>query len=147
MLFRSKTPGQLEILACAHWLESEIEAVRPAAIVALGATAARALTGRAVKVMTERGRWQPREDGRRVLVTLHPSALLRGEPASRERDFEAWVKDLAVASTAIVASEGTVADRHAQASPPRTGPSARMPASSARAAVHRKPLAPRARAP
>jgi uracil-DNA glycosylase family protein len=93
-----KTPGQLEILACAHWLQSEIEALAPAGIVALGGTAARALLGRPVKVLSERGQWQERPDGVRVLVTLHPSALLRGEPETRERDFAAWVDDLARAS-------------------------------------------------
>jgi DNA polymerase len=96
-----KTPGQLEILACAHWLQSEIELVRPAAIIALGGTAGRSLLGRAVKVLSERGQWQQRPDGLRVLVTLHPSALLRGDPDSRERDFAAWVADLRVASEVL----------------------------------------------
>ena len=93
-----KTPGQLEILACAHWLASEIEAVKPAALVALGSTAARALLGRPVKVLAERGHWLAREDGLRVLVTVHPSSLLRGDPALRERQFEQWVADLDAAS-------------------------------------------------
>jgi uracil-DNA glycosylase family protein len=96
-----KTPGQLEILACAHWLQSEIELVQPAAIIALGGTAGRSLLGRAVKVLSERGQWQQRPDGVRVLVTLHPSALLRGDPDSRERDFAAWVADLRVASEVL----------------------------------------------
>jgi uracil-DNA glycosylase family protein len=96
-----KTPGQLEILACAHWLQSEIDLVRPAAIVALGGTAGRSLLGRQVKVLSERGRWIDRPDGVRVLVTLHPSALLRGDPPSRERDFNAWLADLAVASEVL----------------------------------------------
>jgi len=98
-----KTPGQLEILACAHWLQGEIEAVAPAALVALGGTAARALLGRPVKVLSERGRWLQRDDGRRVLVTLHPSALLRGDPALREREFEQWVRDLALAGEVLQA--------------------------------------------
>jgi uracil-DNA glycosylase len=96
-----KTPGQLEILACRHWLQGEIEAVAPAAVVALGATAARSLMERPVKVLSERGRWLERADGLRVLVTLHPSALLRGDPAQREQAFEQWVTDLAVASEVL----------------------------------------------
>jgi uracil-DNA glycosylase len=96
-----KTPGQLEILACAHWLQSEIDAIAPAAIVALGGTAARSLLGRPVKVLAERGLWAERPDGIRVLVTLHPSALLRGEPADRAREFEHWVTDLRVASSVL----------------------------------------------
>ncbi|MBW8757310.1 MAG: UdgX family uracil-DNA binding protein [Burkholderiales bacterium] len=96
-----KTPGQLEILACAHWLQGEIDAVGPAALVALGGTAARSLMGRPVKVLSERGQWLQRPDGRRVLVTLHPSALLRGDPAGREREFERWVSDLALAGDVL----------------------------------------------
>jgi uracil-DNA glycosylase family protein len=98
-----KTPGQQEILACAHWLQAEIDAVRPAGIVALGGTAARALLGRPVKVLGERGRWADRPDGIPVLVTLHPSALLRGEPEERDRAFEHWVADLRVAAGVLTA--------------------------------------------
>ena len=92
-----KTPAQREIEACRHWLESEIEIVRPAAFIALGATAARALLGRRVAVLSERGRWHEDPAGRPVLVTLHPSALLRGDPAEREAAWAAWLKDLRVA--------------------------------------------------
>ena len=42
-------------MACLHWLEAEIAPLRPRAIVALGATAARSLLGRAVGVTGERG--------------------------------------------------------------------------------------------
>jgi DNA polymerase len=96
-----KTPGQLEILACAHWLQGEIDAVRPDGIVALGGTAARSLLGRPVKVLSERGRWVERPDGIRVLVTLHPSALLRGDPLEREHGFAQWVRDLDAASVVL----------------------------------------------
>jgi DNA polymerase len=89
-----KTPAQQEAAACLHWLESEIEMVAPAALVALGATAARQLVGRPTPVLRERGRWQQRADGRRVLITLHPSALLRVDPSERGMAFEAWLQDL-----------------------------------------------------
>jgi DNA polymerase len=89
-----KTPTQREAAACRHWLEDEIALVRPEAMVALGSTAARSLLGRAVPVMAERGHWLGREDGRKVLVTLHPSALLRVPSEDREEAFEAFVRDL-----------------------------------------------------
>ena len=89
-----KTPGQREAMACLHWLESEIAAVRPAAIVALGAVAARSVRGRRVSVLKERGQWLEREDGIPVLLTLHPSALLRGDREQLESAFEAWLQDL-----------------------------------------------------
>jgi DNA polymerase len=89
-----KTPGQREAMACLHWLEGEIAAVKPAAIVALGAIAARSVMGRAVSVMKERGRWLARKDGIPVLLTLHPSALLRGDREQLEANFAAWLEDL-----------------------------------------------------
>jgi DNA polymerase len=89
-----KSPAVREIAACHHWLEDEIALVQPAALVALGATATRSLLGRPVPVTASRGQWLPREDGLEVLVTLHPSALLRVDPESREPAFEAFVQDL-----------------------------------------------------
>ena len=89
-----KTPAQQEAAACLHWLESEIELVDPEALVALGATAARQLMGTAIAVTRERGRWLVRSDGRKVLITLHPSALLRMEPDEKAAAYAAWLADL-----------------------------------------------------
>lgn len=89
-----KTPAQQEALACAHWLEEEIALVKPGALVALGATAARSLLGRPVAVTAERGQWLARPDGRQVLITLHPAALLRMEPRYFDEAFSAWLTDL-----------------------------------------------------
>jgi DNA polymerase len=99
-----KTPAQQEIAACLHWLEREIGLVAPQALVALGATAARALLGRPVAVTKERGRWLTRGDGLRVLVTLHPSALLRMAPEERDDAFAAWLGDLRQAGTNVSAT-------------------------------------------
>lgn len=90
-----KTPSIREAAACLHWLEDEIALVQPQALVALGSTAARSLLGHAVPVMAERGRWLQRGDGRQVLITLHPSALLRVR-GDEERDaaFADYVRDL-----------------------------------------------------
>ena len=95
-----KTPAQQEASACLHWLESEIGLVDPEALVALGATAARQLMGRAVAVTRERGQWLKRADGRRVLITLHPSALLRMEPGDKAEAYRAWLDDLRKATDA-----------------------------------------------
>ncbi|UZD55064.1 UdgX family uracil-DNA binding protein [Caldimonas aquatica] len=94
-----KTPGQREAAACLHWLEGEIQTVRPRALVALGATAARSLLHRAVPVTRERGQWLVRADGRPVLVTLHPSALLRLRGPDREAAYAQWVEELRRAET------------------------------------------------
>ena len=94
-----KSPSQREALACLHWLEDEIALVRPDALVALGARAAWSLTGSPVSVTKQRGKWLVRSDGLPVLVTLHPSALLRvreeGERATALREF---VRDLRIAA-------------------------------------------------
>lgn len=92
-----KTPTQREAAACLHWLEDEIALVKPQALVALGSTAARSLMGRDVLVTKERGHWLEREDGLKVLITLHPSALLRMPPEEKENAFAAFVKDLSKA--------------------------------------------------
>jgi DNA polymerase len=89
-----KSPTQREAAACLHWLEDEIAIVKPKALVALGATAARSLMGHAVAVTAERGKWLERADGMKVLVTLHPSALLRMQPEDKEEAFAAFVADL-----------------------------------------------------
>lgn len=100
-----KTPSQQEALACSHWLDEEIALVQPQALVALGATAARSLLGRPVAVLRERGEWMRRADGLSVLVTLHPSALLRMPDEDREDAFAAFVADLALAAGAIAARQ------------------------------------------
>jgi probable DNA metabolism protein len=89
-----KTPTQSEAAACSQWLEREIALVRPRALLALGATAARSLLHRPVAITKERGRWHEREDGLRVFVTWHPSALLRMDDAARQEAFAMFVDDL-----------------------------------------------------
>ena len=99
-----KTPSQQEAAACLHWLESEIELIDPQALVALGATAARQLMGTVVAVTRQRGQWLRRSDGRRVLITLHPSALLRMEPADKAAAYAAWLNDLRHAAAHLASS-------------------------------------------
>jgi DNA polymerase len=92
-----KTPAQREVAACHPWLEQEIALVQPKAIIALGATAARSLMGRAVPVLASRRQWLKRPDGLPVLVTLHPAALLRVRE-EREAAVQEWIEDLKMAS-------------------------------------------------
>ena len=92
-----KTASQREAAACLHWLDDEIRLVQPRALVALGATAARALMGYEVGVTQARGQWLQRADGLPVLVTLHPSALLRMAPAEQAEAKRAWLADLKLA--------------------------------------------------
>lgn len=88
------------ITACRPWLEAEFAAVRPEVVVCLGATAARAVLGRVVKIGAERG--SPIEhEGRTVIVTIHPSAVLRQrESVDRAAALDGLVADLRVADRA-----------------------------------------------
>ena len=53
----------------------------------------------------ERGQWLQRSDGRRVLITLHPSALLRMEPADKAAAYAAWLADLRQAAEHFASSD------------------------------------------
>jgi uracil-DNA glycosylase len=77
-----QTPKTRHIKACLPWFEAEVERVRPAIIVCLGATAAQSLLGRDFRVTRDRGlilEWNDHA----VIATWHPAAVLR------ERDSEA----------------------------------------------------------
>ena len=91
-----KKPAPGEVRACHPWLEEEIRLLRPRVIVALGATAAQALLGPKFKVTEQRGRTVKSEWAGTVIATVHPSSILRGEPAEREANFAAFVDDLRV---------------------------------------------------
>ncbi|MBV8131490.1 MAG: UdgX family uracil-DNA binding protein [Alphaproteobacteria bacterium] len=88
-------PGAVEIEACFPWLKAEIAAVAPRIIVALGATAAQALFGRAFRVTRDRGRLVPSGLAPYALATVHPSALLRApDEQTRDRETRRFVEDL-----------------------------------------------------
>jgi DNA polymerase len=98
-------PSAREVAACHPWLAAEIAAVRPAAIVCLGATAAQSLLGRAFRVTTERGKIysysseEPASDDtspRWIVGTYHPSAVLRSPDRERRKQMrEELASDLA----------------------------------------------------
>ena len=71
-----QTPKSEEIKACRPWLDAELTTIRPDVVLALGATAAKALLGPSFRVTKQRGEVIER-DGLRLTATLHPSALLR----------------------------------------------------------------------
>jgi uracil-DNA glycosylase family protein len=79
-------PNAGEIQACRFWLELEREFVRPKLLVALGATAAQSLLGKAVSVSSVRGRKLELADGASLMVTVHPSYLLRIPEADRKAE-------------------------------------------------------------
>lgn len=93
-----KKPRGLEVAACRPWLSAEIEQVDPRLIVALGATAALSVGGREFAVQQERGQLLPLGAGRQLLITVHPSYLLRLPAAERPAEFARFVADLRLAA-------------------------------------------------
>jgi len=93
-----KKPADAEIEACHPWLERELELVAPRLVVALGATAARALLGTATAIERNRGRLLPLRDGAQLLVTVHPSFLLRVPDKYKAEAYRRFVDDLKVAA-------------------------------------------------
>jgi len=102
-----KRPDARHVLACRPWLAAELDTIRPDVIVALGATAAQALFGSGFRLTQHRGErlpWPPEkgpyaDDDATIdyaLATLHPSAVLRGDPDSRQDRYDALVADLRI---------------------------------------------------
>jgi len=97
-----KKPNAYEIERCKWWNEQERAIVKPQLIVALGATAARSLTGKAVAIGKVRGEALKLEDGTGLVVTVHPSSLLRIPDAEdKHAAYAAFVKDLKVAARMV----------------------------------------------
>ena len=96
-----KTPLQRHVAACHDWLEREIASLRPAMIVTLGATALRAVLGRAMTITAARGRELAQRGGIRVIATYHPSAILRArDPEVARKLRAALIADLKIAAAA-----------------------------------------------
>ena len=87
-------PTWAETTACRPWLEAELAVVHPRVLVLLGATAAQSLLGREFRVTQNRRTLVESNLADAVTATIHPSAILRGEPERRETEFAAFVDDL-----------------------------------------------------
>jgi DNA polymerase len=98
-------PGSMEIAACFPWLEAEIVAVKPRLVVALGATAAQALFGKAFRVTRERGKLIPSRWAPHAMATVHPSSLLRApDEEARQRETALFIEDLKKAAAVLHSS-------------------------------------------
>lgn len=96
------TPDTGDISACRWWVEQELLIVRPKVVIALGATAARSLLGKAVTISRERGRAIPLDSGAEAWITVHPSYLLRlPDPEARAAQHAAFIADLRSAAARL----------------------------------------------
>jgi DNA polymerase len=94
-------PNSTEIRACNQWLEQELELVDPTLVVAMGATAAQGMFGKATPIGKNRGKVLE-HGGRKVIVTVHPSYLLRvPDEEAKHREYAAFVEDLRLARTIL----------------------------------------------
>ena len=91
-------PSAVEIQACNWWLREEMRLVSPRLVIALGATAARALLGRVVTITQSRGNSITLNDTTSLWVTIHPSFLLRiPDEARRRAEYARFVQELTAA--------------------------------------------------
>jgi len=97
-----KRPNTYEIERCKWWNDVERLIVKPDVVVALGATAARSVT---VTISKMRGAPIDLADGARLVITIHPSALLRTQDeADKRAKYREFVKDLKVAARLVFKS-------------------------------------------
>jgi DNA polymerase len=99
-------PNTLEIRACRQWYERELAAIRPELVVALGATAAQSVFGKITQINKNRGRLIELGQGFKILVTVHPSYLLRLPDAqAKAREYARFVDDLKIAADLLKRSQ------------------------------------------
>jgi uracil-DNA glycosylase len=97
-----KRPNNYEIERCKIWLDDERKLIKPAAVIALGVTAARSLTGKTLTIAKVRGKPLSLADGTKLFVTVHPSSLLRIEDEKDKRAaYRAFVSDLKNAAAEV----------------------------------------------
>jgi uracil-DNA glycosylase family protein len=96
-----KRPNNYEIERCKIWLDEERRLVKPKAIIALGVSAARSLTGKTVTIAKLRGKPLDLADGTKLFITVHPAALLRMKDDDKRAAYQQFVADLKVAANSF----------------------------------------------
>jgi uracil-DNA glycosylase len=95
-------PATPEIKACRQWYERELAAIKPALVVAMGATAAQSVFGKITPINKNRGQLIELEHGIKALVTVHPSYLLRlPDPDARAHEYQRFVDDLRIVAAML----------------------------------------------
>ncbi|AGT11019.1 UdgX family uracil-DNA binding protein [Paracoccus aminophilus] len=100
-----QSPNGSEIQHCRWWLDLERRFVAPRLSLALGASAAFGLTGNHAPLAGRRGKIETAEDGGPVLITWHPSFILRLPPAEAQRARAEFAQDLALAQQMLADRE------------------------------------------
>jgi DNA polymerase len=101
---KHKKPSAAEIAACRPWLETELKAVQPAIVVCLGATAAQSMFGKVVRLNETRGKFLGTPWAPTVMVTVHPSAILRHpDRIQQEAEYRQLVQELILVRRKLLA--------------------------------------------
>jgi len=97
----NRTPERDECETCSPFLMRQIAAIKPKAIVALGAVAAKTLLAINAPMSEFRGRWYDFR-GTKLAVTYHPAFLLRDPRQKKEtwKDLQMVMKELGLAAPA-----------------------------------------------
>ena len=98
---KNRPPTDAEASACRLWLDTELSLVHPAAVLALGGSAGKAMLGKSFKITQERGRWHAGPNGIAVLTTFHPAYLLRLEGDDLARTEAIVEADLELVKTRL----------------------------------------------
>ncbi|MFN8101709.1 MAG: UdgX family uracil-DNA binding protein [Mycobacterium sp.] len=101
-----QTPSRTEVVACRPWLFAELGVIEPEVVLLLGATAAKSLLGSDFRLTAHRGEVLRLPAGVRppdvgdpqVVVSIHPSAVLRTSPQDRTAVYDGLVADLGFAA-------------------------------------------------
>jgi uracil-DNA glycosylase len=92
-------PNTSEIKACRQWYERELASIKPALVVAMGATATQSVFGKNTPINKNRGRLIDLDEGIKAVVTVHPSHLLRLPDADdKAREYARFVDDFRIAA-------------------------------------------------
>ena len=104
---KNRAPTRAESALFLPWLEDELDVIAPKALVCLGATAAQAVIGAPLKILSQRGQWFTGREGRPCMATYHPAFLLR-RTTDYDARFAEFVDDLATAGAFAKADEPTL---------------------------------------
>lgn len=98
-----KRPSADEVAACSWWLKAELSSIQPKVIICLGLTAAQTVLGRTIRLSEERGKVISFIHGQRIIITIHPSAILRTpDKQLREEKYRQLVEDFRLAQQEFI---------------------------------------------
>ena len=119
LLERNPQPTEAEIRACSRWLEPQLAALAPKAILCVGGPSAKALIKPDFRITKERGKYFPCRYAKVALATLHPAYILRQQSSRHDGGYSLLVADIARAWSAAQRLRAQMSLDPAQDAPPQ----------------------------